>query len=87
VECHFGGEEACPLVSFEGEDKARALTDQTFSHCNTCKKLSGGAYTLNQIVPSSNLKITKGEKDLKIYEYAGASGMLLNLPTSYVQAS
>jgi len=49
--------------------------DCILSHCNTCKKLSGGAYTLNQIVPSSDLKITKGENDLKIYEYAGASGM------------
>ncbi|KAI9728504.1 MAG: hypothetical protein M1834_007642 [Cirrosporium novae-zelandiae] len=43
-------------------------------HCNTCKRLSGAPYTLNQIVPSSAIKITKGEEGIKKYTYTGASG-------------
>ncbi|PBP21934.1 hypothetical protein BUE80_DR007214 [Diplocarpon rosae] len=42
-------------------------------HCDTCKKLGGGAYSLNQIVPKENLKVTKG--GLKAYKYYGDSGM------------
>jgi hypothetical protein len=42
------------------------------SHCNTCKILGGGAYTLNQIIPKDNLQITKG--NLKTYTYTGDSG-------------
>jgi len=49
------------------EDKAHILC-----HCDTCKRLSGGAYTLNQIIPKDDLKITKGE--VKTYTYYGASG-------------
>jgi len=43
------------------------------SHCNTCKDLSGSAYTLNQIIPAKALKITKGD-DLGKYTYKGDSG-------------
>ena len=42
------------------------------SHCNTCKQLSGGAFTLNQIVPKDDIKVTKGT--LKNYTYKGDSG-------------
>lgn len=42
------------------------------SHCDTCKVLGGGAYTLNQIVPKENLQITKGK--LNAYTYHGDSG-------------
>ncbi|PSS20468.1 hypothetical protein M430DRAFT_41776 [Amorphotheca resinae ATCC 22711] len=41
-------------------------------HCDTCKKLGGGAYSLNQIVPMKDLKITKGQ--VKDFTYHGASG-------------
>ncbi|KAH7400030.1 Mss4-like protein [Cadophora sp. MPI-SDFR-AT-0126] len=41
-------------------------------HCDTCKLLGGGSYSLNQIVPKENLKITKG--DVKVYKYKGDSG-------------
>jgi len=41
-------------------------------HCYACKYVSGGEYTLNQIIPKDNLKITKGE--LKTYTYKGDSG-------------
>lgn len=51
-----------------------ALLTRWNSHCNTCKQLSGGTYTLNQIIPKANLKITQGE-DLGKYTYKGDSGM------------
>lgn len=41
-------------------------------HCDACKSLSGGPYTLNQIVPEDDFKITKG--DVKEYTYHGDSG-------------
>jgi len=41
-------------------------------HCNTCKTLSGGAFSLNALVPKDDLKITKGS--LKTYTYKGDSG-------------
>ncbi|KAF1978875.1 hypothetical protein BU23DRAFT_448826 [Bimuria novae-zelandiae CBS 107.79] len=43
-------------------------------HCDTCKTLSGSTFTLNQIIPKSALKITKGEPDLGKYTYYGESG-------------
>ncbi|KAB8343130.1 hypothetical protein FH972_022723 [Carpinus fangiana] len=45
-------------------------------HCDTCKQLGGGAYSLNQIIPKKNLKITKGA--LKTYTYKGDSGKSVN---------
>ncbi|QDS70552.1 hypothetical protein FKW77_010422 [Venturia effusa] len=30
-------------------------------HCDTCKILGGGAFSLNQIIPKSQLKFTKGK--------------------------
>ena len=41
-------------------------------HCDTCKKLGGGPFSCNQIVPKDDLRITKGSA--KIYTYTGASG-------------
>jgi hypothetical protein len=38
--------------------------------------MSGGAYTLNQIVPADALKFTKGWGALKKYTYKGDSGTL-----------
>ncbi|KKY18043.1 hypothetical protein UCRPC4_g05246 [Phaeomoniella chlamydospora] len=43
-------------------------------HCGACKVLGGGEYTLNQIIPKENLKITKGE--LGKYTYKGDSAVL-----------
>jgi hypothetical protein len=45
------------------------------SHCDTCKSLSGSTFTLNQIIPKSALKISKGEDKLGKYTYYGESGM------------
>ena len=43
------------------------------SHCDTCKVLSGGASTMNQIIPKSQLKITQGGEPA-VYTYYGDSG-------------
>ncbi|OCK77761.1 hypothetical protein K432DRAFT_303471 [Lepidopterella palustris CBS 459.81] len=43
-------------------------------HCDTCKALSGSTFTLNQIIPKSNLKLGKGGDKLKVYTYYGESG-------------
>ena len=47
------------------------------SHCNACKVIGGGEYTLNQIIPKDNFKVTRG--DLKSYTYKGDSGTPLLL--------
>jgi hypothetical protein len=59
---------------FKAEKGTRNLGLTICSHCNTCKKISGGAYTLNQIVDKSALKFLKGEDQLKVYTYTGVSG-------------
>ena len=43
-------------------------------HCDTCKYLSGAPYTLNQIIPTAALTITKGKDNLGKYTYKGDSG-------------
>lgn len=43
-------------------------------HCGACKLMGGGEFTLNQIIPKDNFKLTKG--DLKVYTYKGDSGAL-----------
>ena len=50
------------------------LSLRTNSHCNTCKITAGSAFSLNQIVPKTDLKITKGEGQLTDYIYKGDSG-------------
>ena len=50
----------------------RLLIDMFSSHCDTCKQLGGGAYSLNQIVPKDNLTLTKGK--FSTYTYYGESG-------------
>ena len=44
------------------------------SHCNVCKTLSGSTYTMNQIIPKANFKLTKGGEALKSFTYYGESG-------------
>lgn len=63
----------CGQVEWEVklEDRAHILC-----HCDTCKQLGGGTYSLNQIVPKDNLKITKGK--LNTYTYYGDSGKPVN---------
>lgn len=40
--------------------------------------MSGGAFTLNQIVPADSIKFTKGGDALKKYTYKGDSGNDVN---------
>ena len=47
------------------------------SHCNVCKTLSGSTYTMNQIIPKANFKLTKGGEALKSFTYYGESGECL----------
>lgn len=49
------------------------MTYSLIGHCNVCKKMSGGAYTMNQIIPKSALTYTN-ESNLKKYTYKGLSG-------------
>ena len=65
--CHCGATEW--TASLDKDTSSHILC-----HCNTCKILSGGAYTLNQIIPKDSLKITKGGDALKNYTYKGDSG-------------
>ena len=55
----------------------KLTTDRDFeiwgcSHCTSCQKLSGGEFTMNQVVPKDDINITKGT--LKTYTYKGDSG-------------
>jgi hypothetical protein len=65
----FHGKCHCGQVEWDVtlEQKAHVLC-----HCGACQKIGGGGYSLNQIVPKQNFKVTKGA--LKDYTYAGDSG-------------
>jgi len=65
--CHCGRTE----FTVKLEDKSHILC-----HCDTCKTLSGGTFTLNQIIPKESIKITKGK--LNVYTYYGDSGKPVN---------
>ncbi|KAF2458415.1 Mss4-like protein [Lineolata rhizophorae] len=69
--CHCGELEWDVLVQ---PDQANHI----LCHCNTCQTLSGGTYTLNQIVPLDAFKVTKGEDKVKKYTYYGDSGKAVN---------
>ena len=45
-----------------------------YCHCESCKKLSGGAATLNGRVPSKAIRILEGEDLLQTFEPPGGSG-------------
>ena len=45
-------------------------------HCGACKIMSGGEFTLNQIIPKDNFNLTKG--NLKTYTYKGDSGTFIH---------
>jgi len=69
--CHCGQTEW--TAKLDGETSKHILC-----HCDTCKILGGGAFTMNQIVPKSTLSFTKGESSLKSYTYKGDSGNEVN---------
>lgn len=62
--CHCGG---CEWeVRIEDEFK------HVLCHCDTCKKLGGGPFSCNYIVPREDLQILRGNPS--VYLYKGASG-------------
>ncbi|KAL1620470.1 hypothetical protein SLS56_009649 [Neofusicoccum ribis] len=65
--CHCGGCAWEVVVKGAGEELRHVLC-----HCDTCKKLGGGPYSCNYIVPREHLRITKGSPS--VYTYQGASG-------------
>lgn len=72
--CHCGGCEWEVAIKGEGEELKHVLC-----HCDTCKKLGGGPYSCNYIVPKDDLKVTKGSPS--VYTYKGASGKFPLFPT------
>jgi hypothetical protein len=52
----------CGAVAFEVDDPPDTLS---FCHCTSCKKLSGGAGTVNLGVPPSSIRILEGEELLQ----------------------
>ncbi|KAK7720226.1 hypothetical protein SLS57_005634 [Botryosphaeria dothidea] len=65
--CHCQGTEWEVVVRGAGEELKHVLC-----HCDTCKKLGGGPYSCNYIVPREDLRVTKGTPS--VYTYKGASG-------------
>ena len=61
----------CGAVRFEAELPEES--QHVLCHCQTCRSLSGGAFSCNQIIAKNKLRILEGEA-LKKYTYAGASG-------------
>jgi len=54
----------CGAVAFEVDDPPDTLS---FCHCTSCKKLSGGAGTVNLGVPPSSIRIVAGEDLLQSF--------------------
>ena len=48
-------------------------TTLRYCHCESCKKLSGGAATVNGRVPSTAIRILEGEELLQTYQPEGGS--------------
>jgi hypothetical protein len=55
----------CGGVEFEVTDVPDTLR---YCHCESCKKLSGGAATVNARVPSSAIRILTGEDLVQTYQ-------------------
>ena len=60
----------CGGVRFELAEEPETLRH---CHCESCKKLSGGAGTVNARVPSSSIRILEGEELLQTFEPAEGS--------------
>jgi hypothetical protein len=60
----------CGGVKFELTEAPETLR---YCHCESCKKLSGGAATLNGRVPSSSIRILEGEELLQTFQPAEGS--------------
>jgi len=60
----------CGGVKFELTEAPETLR---YRHCESCKKLSGGAATVNGRVPASAIRILEGEDLLQTYQPAEGS--------------
>ena len=60
----------CGGVPFELSETPDTLR---YCHCESCKKLSGGAATVNGRVPSTSIRILEGEDLLQTFEPPGGS--------------
>ena len=64
--CHCGD------VRWEVSVEKTETIKHVLCHCDTCKKLGGGPYSCNYIVPREALQILSGQT--REYAYKGASG-------------
>jgi hypothetical protein len=48
--------------------------EHVLCHCETCRKLGGGPYSCNQIIPKDELSVVAGNENVGVYKYKGASG-------------
>ena len=55
----------CGGVKFELTEAPETLR---YCHCESCKKLSGGAATVNARVPSTSIRILEGEELLRTFQ-------------------
>jgi len=60
----------CGGVKFEVAEVPETLV---YCHCESCKKLSGGAATVNVRVPSAAVRILEGRDLLQTYQPPGGS--------------
>ena len=60
----------CGGVKFEVDDVPATLR---YCHCESCKKLSGGAATVNARVPSTAIRILEGEELVRTFQPAEGS--------------
>ena len=60
----------CGGVRFEVTEAPDTLR---YCHCESCKKLSGGAATVNARVPSTAIRILEGEDLLQTFRPPGGS--------------
>ncbi|EAS33422.3 uncharacterized protein CIMG_04446 [Coccidioides immitis RS] len=63
--CHCGQSEWS--VKLADQEKSHILC-----HCDACKQINGGEFTLNQVIPQENFNLEKG--NLSKYTYKGDSG-------------
>jgi hypothetical protein len=57
----------CGAVGFEVTEP---FVTVTVCHCTTCKKLSGGAGTVNGRVPTAAVRVVEGEEHVRTYQPA-----------------
>lgn len=64
----------CHCGELEWVVRSEEELSHVLCHCDTCKRLGGGPYSCNYIVPKETLAITRGKPGH--YQYKGASGLL-----------